>query len=240
MTADPGVVVIDLGVVAAIGGLLALDRRGAFQVMVSQPLVAAPLVGLALGDLTTGLWLGSLLQLLWMSSVLFGATVPPNETLSSVAITGMVMVYGRHFGTSEPQMWAVALLVGTPLALGGRWLEVRLDRMNTQLAERADEAARAGSPGALAVIPPLGLLRALLANAVVVLVSTSVGVGVLLLVQGGAGAPLEYALSLVAVYCVPAVGLGAALALVRRRRGVALAALAYVVMLIVVQPGGGA
>ena len=47
-----------------VGGLAAVERKGAFQLMLSRPLVLAPLLGLALGDLPGGLALGVPLELL--------------------------------------------------------------------------------------------------------------------------------------------------------------------------------
>ncbi len=236
---EPAALAADLAVVSAVGGLLALERRGAFQLMLSQPIVAVPLLGFILGDVATGVWLGSLLQLLWMSAVLFGANVPPNETLASVSIAGMVLLYGRYFGAPDPPVWTVAILLGAPLSLVGRSLEIRLDRSNRALAERADEAAKAGLPAALSALPPLGLLRSLLANAAVVLMAVTAGVIVLALLQPLAGRQVSYALSVVGFYVVPAVGLAVALSTVRRRRALAVAALSYVALVATFHPGWG-
>lgn len=236
---EPAAAAADLAVVSAVGGLLALERRGAFQLMLSQPIVAVPLLGFLMGDVMTGVWLGSLLQLLWMSSVLFGANVPPNETLASVSIAGVVLLYGRYFGTPDPVVWTVAILVGAPLSLFGRSLEIRLDRSNRKLAERADEAAKAGLPGVLSALPPLGLLRALLVNSAVVSIAVAAGVAVLALVRPLAGTGLTYALQVVGFYVVPAVGIAVALTTVPRRRGLVIAAASYVALVAVLHPGWG-
>ena len=98
---EPATVAIDLALIAACGGVVALDRRGAFQAMISQPLVAVPLLGALLGQLEVGLALGAVLQLLWMSSMLFGANTPPNETLSSMVAGGMVLLYGKHIAAPD-------------------------------------------------------------------------------------------------------------------------------------------
>ena len=122
---DPLAIAADVGLVAAFGGVLGMERRGAFQAMLAQPLVAVPALAVVLGDPATGLWLGALLQLLWMSSVLFGANVPPNETMASLSIAGMVLMFGRHVGPVDHAICALAILLGAPLALLGRWLDVR-------------------------------------------------------------------------------------------------------------------
>ena len=79
MAFDPLQLSRDALQVTLVGGLLALDRRGAFQLMVSQPLVVIPVLGLMFGQLDTALWMGALVQLLWMASLIVGASVPPNE-----------------------------------------------------------------------------------------------------------------------------------------------------------------
>ena len=49
---------------ALIGGLSAVERKGALQLMLSRPLVLAPVLGWALGDAQGGLVLGIPLELL--------------------------------------------------------------------------------------------------------------------------------------------------------------------------------
>ena len=43
---SPAEIATDLNIVTAIGGLLSLDRRASFQLMLSQPMVAVSLLGL--------------------------------------------------------------------------------------------------------------------------------------------------------------------------------------------------
>lgn len=230
----------DLAIVAGLAGGLGLDRRGAFQLMLSQPLVAVWLLGLLLGQPALGLTLGALLQLLWMSSSLFGANVPPNETVASLAIGGMVFLGLRYVEQPLPQpvLVAAAVLLGAPLSLAGRWLEVRNDRANARLAARADAAARDGDLVALARLPWVGLGRVFAWNAGLVGVATAAGFGLLLLAHPllAPVAP-RTAFEVVAVYVLPAVGVGVALTHLRRRRGLLLAGVAFVVLLVLQAPG---
>ncbi|MCA9537914.1 MAG: PTS sugar transporter subunit IIC [Myxococcales bacterium] len=225
---DPLAIAADVGLVAAFGGVLGMERRGAFQAMLAQPLVAVPALAVVLGDPATGLWLGALLQLLWMSSVLFGANVPPNETMASLSIAGMVLMFGRHVGPVDHSICALAILLGAPLALLGRWLDVRFDQINLALAKRADAVVEEGHPDALGHLVLLGLARMFLANAVVVGVAALVGLMILTLVRPLLRDALLVALGVVGSYVLPALGLAVALSLVRRRRGLALAFAAFV------------
>lgn len=222
----------DLATVGLLAGLMGLDRRGAFQVMLSQPIVALPLLALLLGGGPSGLMLGALVQLLWMSSSLFGANVPPNETVAGLTIGGMVLIYEANGGpVGHAGVWSLAVLIGAPVSVVGRWLEERNDAANLRLSKRAEAAARLGRPRVIELQPLKGLLRAFLANALLVTTAAAFGLGLLLSAQPLLDLPAtDIALSAIALYVLPAIGLGVALVQVRRRRGVLLAAVVFVVV----------
>lgn len=233
--------IADVLLVAAATGLACLDRRGAFQAMAAQPLVAVPVLGALLGDLTLGLWLGATLQLLWMSSVLFGANTPPNETLASMSIAGIALVYGAHVepaSVDDTVVWTGALLLGAPLAPLGRWLDVQIEQRNSRLADAALSAAEAGRFEPLARLPWLGLGRVFLLNAGVAAVAVAVGVALLMPLVGWVDGAVAVALTAVGVYLVPAVGLAVAFSVVRRRRGVALGCAAFLMVTLMGSTGG--
>ena len=220
----------DLIAVTAIGGTLALDRRAAFQLMVSQPLVVIPILGLFLGNLPTALWLGALVQLLWMSSLLVGASVPPNETLSSLVIGGAALLFGRHVGPIDLPVMALCILLGAPVSLLGRLIDIQVDRENLALAHRADLAAAAGTPGVISRLPLIGLFRTFVAEAGLVAAGTSIAFFVVRAVHPALTPTLIRALDVIALYLVPALGRAVAMTTVRRRRALALAGTAFVVV----------
>lgn len=221
----------ELVTIGLVAGLMGLDRRGAFQMMVSQPIVAIPLLGLLIGDPVSGLMLGALVQLLWMSSSLFGATVPPNETAAGLAIGGMVFLFDAQHAANAPAVWALAVLLGAPVSLLGRWLEQYNDRANLRLARRADAGARMGRPAVIDLVPWRGLLRTFVLNAALVCGASALGWAALSGLEPVLKAPATaIALGATALYVLPAIGLGVALANVRRRRGVLLAAIVFVVV----------
>jgi mannose/fructose/N-acetylgalactosamine-specific phosphotransferase system component IIC len=222
--------VTELLIIGLVAGVMGLDRRGAFQSMISQPVVALPLLGWLLGDVATGAQLGGLVQLLWMSSSLFGANVPPNETVAGLSIGGMVLLFDIH-GGDAPQLatWSTAILIGAPVSLAGRWLEQVNDRANLRLARRADAAVRMGRPRIINGLPWWGLFRAFVFNAVLVMTAAALGWGMLrILAPALHQAALLAALTAGMLYMLPAVGLGVTLASVRRRRGVLLAAVVFI------------
>jgi mannose/fructose/N-acetylgalactosamine-specific phosphotransferase system component IIC len=224
---DLGAFMADVGIVTVTGSALGLDRRGAFQFMVSQPIVVVPALGLILGHLSVALWLGAVLQLLWMSSLLVGASVPPNETVASVAIGGMVLTYGRHVADPDSAVLALAILIGAPLGHLARLVDVGLDRTNLQLADRADEAARAERPALLNRLPLIGLARIFAATAVLVAPAVLVGFTLLWWIRPLLHGAVLRGFQVMAVYFIPALGLAVALSTVRRRRALLLAAISF-------------
>lgn len=233
--------IADVLLVAVATGLACLDRRGAFQAMLAQPLVAVPLLGAAMGDLSLGLYLGCILQLLWMSSVLFGANTPPNESLASMCIAGIALIHGAHFdhgAVNETVVWTGALLLGAPLAPFGRWLDVQIEQRNSRLAESALAAVGEGELGPLTWLPWLGLGRVFLLNAAVAALATALGLAALVPLTHSVGGALEVGLTAVGVYLVPAVGLAVALSVVRRRRGIALGCVAFIAVTLLGNAGG--
>src|SRR2546425_12183623 len=76
-----------MAIAALIGGLSAIERKGALQLMLSRPIVLAPLLGWALGDPRGGLVLGVPLELIFLGGVNLGGSLPENETLLAAALT---------------------------------------------------------------------------------------------------------------------------------------------------------
>jgi len=140
---------VQLAILAAtagvIGGLAAVERKGAFQLMLSRPLVLAPLLGLALGDAAGGLALGVPLELLFLGGVNLGGAVPENETLLAAALTSVVIPAGLCARTgADPALSALGLGVCAPLAMLGQQLDRRGEHRALGLAARARERLAAG------------------------------------------------------------------------------------------------
>ena len=74
-----------------------------------RPIVVCPIVGLALGDLQTGLTLGASIELLFLGSVSIGAYVPPDATSAAVLCTAYVIL----LGISPETAVGLAMPIGT-------------------------------------------------------------------------------------------------------------------------------
>jgi len=74
---------------ALISGIVGLDRTALGQFMISQPVVAGPLTGWLLGDVTAGLVIGGTLELIWVLDMPIGTFVPADSTVAAVAATAI-------------------------------------------------------------------------------------------------------------------------------------------------------
>jgi mannose/fructose/N-acetylgalactosamine-specific phosphotransferase system component IIC len=145
-------------VVAVVAGLAAVERKGFLQAMLSRPVVLAPLLGLALGDLPGGLLLGPPLELLWLGAVNMGASLPPNEALGTAAIAAGAVLAGRALGTGvTPAVAVLAVALAGLLAAVGRATDRMVEEWNVRLAARAEVLLDRGSPVAAVRENLLGL-----------------------------------------------------------------------------------
>jgi len=136
-------------IVGVVAGLAAVERKGAFQLMLSRPLVLAPILGLILGDGRAGLLVGVPLELLFLGGVNLGGNLPDNETLLAAALTAMVVPAGARLGTGvDPPLAALGLALLFPLALYGRRLERASEQRNAEIAAEAMQRVQAGDPSA--------------------------------------------------------------------------------------------
>ncbi|OLF68680.1 PTS mannose transporter subunit IIC [Levilactobacillus brevis] len=103
-----------------------------------QPIVACTLVGLATGNLVTGIALGASLQLVTLGWMNIGAAVAPDPALAAVVAAWWV---------SGPAHLPVAMgvIVAIPLALIGQGLTRGLRQLIVPLVRQADVAAANGN-----------------------------------------------------------------------------------------------
>lgn len=125
--------------VAALGGLIGLDRTAVGQFMVSQPLVAGSLVGAVLGDAAGGLIIGAVLQLLWVMDLPIGTFVPANATIMTIFATGSAVLGSP--GGAPPAVLSFCLLLSTALAQPTMAADRFVRAVNGVLAARVDAAA---------------------------------------------------------------------------------------------------
>lgn len=133
MSPDP----VALLAVAAVGGVLALDRVAFLQCLVSRPLPTSAIVGLILGQPALGLACGLYMELIWLSRQPVGGFVPPDETLAALAAVCAAAAAPAHWAT--PAKASAGVLIGLPYGLLGRRLDLLARKANAGLMEKVRE-----------------------------------------------------------------------------------------------------
>ena len=122
--------------------------------MISQPLVIGPIVGLILGDFTTGIMAGATLQLIFLGAMGIGGTLPPDSVIGTVIGTAYAITMGQSV--------EVALAFGVPIALLGSFINLGIFLFrcsftdhNLKLCEKGDMKGLERTHIALAFLPEL-------------------------------------------------------------------------------------
>ena len=82
------------------------------QLQTTRPIITGAVVGIIMGDLTTGLIVGAVVELMFLAVVFVGTAVPPDPTLSAAIATAFAVFAG---GSTE-----LAVATAIPIALIGQ------------------------------------------------------------------------------------------------------------------------
>lgn len=137
-------------------GLIGLDRTAAGQFMVSQPIVAAPLMGWLLGDAQAGLVIGVVLELIWVLDLPVGTFVPADSTVAAMVATAAA-VLGSPGAVSGPAI-GFSLLLTTGLAPITIMTDRVIRKYNARLGDRLSPEAGADLGSRLARAHLSGLM----------------------------------------------------------------------------------
>lgn len=113
--------------ISLIGGLINLDTRALFQVMVSRPVITGPLIGFVIrGEegLCIGLMIGAILELIWINAIPMGASIPANGSLSSTLGVATIL-----FTNGKMEIVSMIALI---LCLLFSFVFMRIDLMNRE------------------------------------------------------------------------------------------------------------
>lgn len=125
---------------ALIALVCGLDRIAIFQLLISRPIVAAPLTALILGEPMVGLQIGVMVELLWLARLPVGAAVPPDDTQVAIGASVLTVVLGRYLESGTPELMLVCLLVAFPLGKIGQYFEHRARLYNGRLPAPTEQA----------------------------------------------------------------------------------------------------
>ncbi len=133
-------------IVAAIAGMgSVLD-----EAQTHRPLIACTLVGLVLGDMTTGIILGGTLEMLALGWMNVGAAMAPDAALASV-ISAILVIVGH-------QTIGAGIAIAIPIAAAGQVLTIFVRTITVFFQHLADKYAAQGNIRGIEMCHFLGLM----------------------------------------------------------------------------------
>lgn len=164
-----------------LGGVAALDAVPVAQVLLSQPLVTATLLGAVWGQWHVALEVGVVLQILAASTLPVGARTPEDFAVGGVVGTGVALATAARLPYAMAQEAAALLGVfaGLLTATFGVALIKWQRRRNEGLSRWCEAAVRAGDEGAVGGAQRAGVVLAFAVGVGYCAVCLALGVGVL-------------------------------------------------------------
>ena len=151
-------IAIELLTGAVVSLVCGLDRTAVLQVMISRPIVAAPLVAWLLGKPLVGLQIGMMVELLWLARLPVGAAIPPDDTQVAIASSVLAISLGKMLQISGVELLLLCLLVALPLGKLGQYFDHFARQYNVRLMATAEAALDRGNLFAAEVQHFRGLL----------------------------------------------------------------------------------
>ena len=150
--------------VAFIAGVASVVDERQFH----RPLVACTLMGLALGDLSTGIMLGGFLELIALGWMNVGAAMAPDSALAST-ISAVVVIQGHQDITT-------GIAIAVPLAAAGQVLTIFVRTITVFFQHQADNFAKTANFRGIELMHISGMalqgLRVAIPTAIVALISS--------------------------------------------------------------------
>ncbi|EHP8494887.1 PTS mannose/fructose/sorbose transporter subunit IIC [Listeria monocytogenes] len=133
-----------------------------------RPLIACTLIGLVLGDITTGIIIGGTLEMIALGWMNIGAAVAPDAALASIISTILVITGGQDI--------SVGISLAIPLAALGQVLTILVRTITVAFQHMADKAGKEGNLRSLDWIHVTALLLQAMRIAIpAVIVAVTVG-----------------------------------------------------------------
>ena len=117
-------------VIALVMALLLTENLGYGHIQISRPVFAAPIIGLCMGDLQTGLIVGGTVELMFMGVFPVGGSVPPNAQFAGMMSTVLAISSG---GNAE-----VGITLAYPIGVFAQFMLLLEYNINVIFIHRAD------------------------------------------------------------------------------------------------------
>lgn len=196
-------------IICLIGGLVSIDIAAGWQIMISQPVFACPIIGLIFGYVDIGIMMGVLLELPWLINIPTGGTHGSEQNLGAVVATSVSIHLIDHQINTDNIIIIVSILFSLLVSrIGSRMVEFMRNE-NVRLHYGADRAATIADLRRISWLHWMGTVYAFLLG--IILVGTSYTIAILILpaIVGFIPPYFDFAFG-VAKYGILGVGFGVA------------------------------
>ena len=162
-------------IVSIVGGFLCLDRVF-LLLMLSRPIVAAPIIGFILGDPYTGLIAGALTELLWIDRLPIGMYLPPNDTIVAILIAASSIEAGLILGTLPHGLISLSVLFFVPFGRIAQKMDLWIVKRNGEIADSIMQKAINGESYSLSSNHLFPLLKIWVLSSGLIMVSLLAGI----------------------------------------------------------------
>ncbi|MGB9615917.1 MAG: PTS sugar transporter subunit IIC [Desulfomonilaceae bacterium] len=140
-----------------VGGLIWLDKFQVLQVMVSRPIVCAPILGWCLGDVSAGAATGVLFELLWLRRPPIGGFISPDSTFGAIAAAAISSWVVQAVRVDVTSAVFITFLAVFPVCYVGTRLDAQVRRYTGKIALRVETLQKEGKEGRVFAYFLLGL-----------------------------------------------------------------------------------
>ncbi len=163
--------------VSFIGGVISLDVMTIWQVMISRPLVTAPIIGWLCGDMWVGLVIGIILELIWINILPLGAVIPPDVSAAAIMATAQAILVKQLLPYQNSDV-IIMLAVMCAVPMGGLFkrVDVGLRWFNRNFAYWVDKYADEGNITGIEFVTRLSIVTVFIKTFVFYIIGIWLGV----------------------------------------------------------------
>jgi len=165
--------------ISFIGGMVAVDTASGRQVMISQPVVACPIIGLIFGEPQLGLLLGILLELPWLINIPMGGVHGSAGNLGAVVATALAIFLKKKDMNTENIIVIISIMYSLAISRVGSNLVEYMRKANLTLIHLADDAANQADFKRITRLNMIGLFYSFILGLGLVFVGYSLGILIL-------------------------------------------------------------
>ena len=162
--------------ISFIGGLISIDTASGWQIMISQPVVSCPMIGLIFGSPELGLLMGILLELPWLINIPLGGVHGSEGNLGAVVATSLSIYLKSHDINTENIIVIIAIIYSLIVSRVGIHLVEYVRKANLMLTHLADRAAAQGDMKRITWLNMTGVIYSFFLGFILVGIGFLVGV----------------------------------------------------------------